>query len=55
MTSNVYIIEWERVVTKDWPEYGHSSYAAPSADAAMKEFQKDHPGCDVRELRRVVR
>lgn len=50
--TNTYAIEFE-TPGADEPKFGHTMIVAPTAHEAVEEFRRNHPGADIRELRRV--
>ena len=49
----VYAIEYEVADEVSVPRFGHTTVAAPDANAALEEFLRNHPDADVTEMRRV--
>lgn len=51
--NNTYAIEFEVPDGAAAPRFGHTTIVAPTACDAVEEFYRNHPGADIRELRRV--
>ena len=51
---NTYVIEYEVPgASPAHPIYAHATYGAETAHGALDEFWRDHPGAEIRELRRI--
>lgn len=48
---NTYAIEYEAPGSP--PIYAHATYGAETAHGALDEFWREHPGAEIRELRRI--
>jgi len=46
-------IDYETPDAEGNPQYGSTAVAADTCHAALEAFLKDHPGADVREMRRI--
>lgn len=49
----LYTIEYEVSDGAAVPRFGHATLSAESAQAAVEEFSRSHPGADITEMRRV--
>lgn len=48
-----FTIEYEVADDAGVPRLGHAYYVAGTAKEAVDEFCREHPGADIRELRRA--
>lgn len=49
----LYTIEYEVSDDVAVPRFGHTTLAAETAQAAVEEFVRSHPGAEITEMRKV--